>query len=764
MKSISAITHFALPLLLAMASTLPADETIQPNSPQPKHGLDFAKPTKHWDESIPMGNGLLGAMLWGDGHPVKISIDRADLWDCRPVPEFHKDNYTFQQMKKWHDAGNAKALSDMFRAPYLKRPGPTKIPAGRIELSMPKGTDYARSTLDLAKAKGTMTFTDGTRLDMFVHATEPVGMIHIEGGKNTDIKKIGIKLIVPPFGGKKGQNAKNLFKIDLSDLGYPEPIILLEDEFQAYVQKDSDGFMFAVFVKWKKTEQGMTLAWSVATNREVNAENPKANVMVIAMVRVINALKNGYDKELASHVKWWDQYWTKSSIRIPNPVIERQWYLEQYKFGSASRRGAPPISLQAIWTADNGKIPPWKGDYHHDLNTELSYWPYLSSNHLECGRSYVDWLWETRDAARDWTKRFFRLPGMNVPMTATIEGKQMGGAPQYTHSATTSAWLANAFYQYWLYSADRDFLRDRAYPYLRDASVFLEAFTAHKDKNGKRTFPLSASPEYNECKLEAWFKGVTNFDLALSRWLFAATAELADELGKKEDAARWRKVLAELPEFTLDADGGLALATNAPLGRSHRHQSHLLAIHPLGLIDVADGPKSKKIIDASLARLDRIGTKQWVGYSFAWLVNLAARAGDGEKAERAAEIFSTAFCLRNSFHCNGDQSGKNYSRFKYRPFTLEGNFALAAGVQEMLLQSHRGEIRLFPAVPKSWRDASFTTLRAAGGFLVSAERKNGKTTRVEITSEKGGTCRICPPGSDIPKNFTLKPREALVLE
>jgi alpha-L-fucosidase 2 len=124
---------------------------------------------------------------------------------------------------------------------------------------------------------------------------------------------------------------------------------------------------------------------------------------------------------------------------------------------------------------------------------------------------------------------------------------------------------------------------------------------------------------------------------------------------------------------------------------------------------------------------------------------MAARARDGEKAEKALEIFSTAFCLRNSFHCNGDQSGKGYSNFHYRPFTLEGNFAAAAGLQEMLLQSYSGTIRIFPAIPADWKDISFKTLRAEGAFLVSAERKGGVTHSVTIISEKGGPCRLENP-------------------
>jgi alpha-L-fucosidase 2 len=133
------------------------------------------------------------------------------------------------------------------------------------------------------------------------------------------------------------------------------------------------------------------------------------------------------------------------------------------------------------------------------------------------------------------------------------------------------------------------------------------------------------------------------------------------------------------------------------------------------------------------------------------------------KAEKALEIFSTAFTLRNSFHCNGDQSGKGYSKFTYRPFTLEGSFAAAAGVQEMLLQSHRGVIVLFPAVPASWKDVAFTTLRAHGAFLVSAQRTGGAVSQVEIVAEQGGRCRLISPFTSKEIAFDMKRGERKTL-
>lgn len=702
--------------------------------PRPEHGLHYTEPALVWDEAMPLGNGLLGALVWGDGRPLRISLDRTDLWDLRPVPEFHSPEYSYRLMRQWVKEGRIDDLHRLYDKPY-GYPGPTKIPAGRIELTFDGDPKFQAASLDIAKAMTEIRLSDGTVARVFVHAKGPLGVVHITG------KSARATLMAPPFAGQitEEAGANKISAGDLATLRYESPVTQSGDSWTGYLQKGWGDFRFAVVLAWRSSGRDWLGAWSICTSQE------SADPLAAARKRCEAALDEGLDKLAFEHEQWWAAYWSKASVSVPNPVIERQWYLETYKFGSAARPDTPPITLQGPWTADDMKIPPWKGDYHHDLNTELSYWPAYSGNRLEGAFGYVRWLWATRENARDWTKRFFDLPGLNVPMTSDLEQNQIGGWHQYTHSATTAAWLGHHFYLQWRYGMDRQFLEERAYPWLRDTSVFLAAVT-EKGPDGKRTLPLSSSPEINDNRLTAWFPSITNYDVSLIRWSFATTAELAAELGKADEADRWRRVLVEMPELAVDPNSRkLLVAKDYPLPSSHRHFSHLMAIHPLGLIRWENGSADQAIIRASLAELDAKGTSAWCGYSFSWLANLAARARDGEKAERALQIFSEAFCLRNGFHCNGDQSGKGYSNFRYRPFTLEGNFAAAAGLQEMLLQSYSGTIRVFPAVPASWQDVSFKTLRAEGAFLVSAERTGGTTQRLEILAEKGGVLRLENP-------------------
>jgi alpha-L-fucosidase 2 len=701
---------------------------------QGEPALDLSPAPQVWDEALPLGNGLLGALVWGEGDPLRISLDRTDLWDLRPVEEFHSEEYSYRLMREWVKAGRIEDLHRVYDEPY-HRAGPTKIPAGRIEIALPKGTVCEGLHLPLTKPVGEMTFTGPGRGEIFVHAVEPVGMVRLSG-----VGGISAKLAAPPFGGQADKpDGPAISAGDLALLGYDPPREASGENWTLFHQEGWGGFSFAVVLIWKTEGEDWLATWSIATSEE--SEDPGS----LARKRAQGVLDQGWEKARESHLEWWRDYWKRSSLQLPNPVLQKQWYLEMYKFGAAARPDTPPISLQGPWTADDGKLPPWKGDYHHDLNTELSYWPCYSANQLELGRGFVDWLWNTRENCVDWTRRFFDLPGMNVPMTADLLNRQIGGWHQYTHSSTTGSWLAHHFYLHWRHSMDREFLENRAYPYLAAVAEFLEA-VSEKDAAGKRFLPLSSSPEIHDNRLEAWFPATTNYDLALMRWTLATAAELARGVGKEDRATHWESVLAEMPELALsEEDHRPLVAPGHPLHESHRHFSHLMAIHPLGLIRWENGEEDRKTIRAALAELERLGSSKWTGYSFSWLGNLAARARDGEKAEEALEIFSTAFCLRNSFHCNGDQSGKGYSDFTYRPFTLEGNFAAAAGIQEMLLQSYSGTIRVFPAIPEDWQDCQFSNHRAEGAVLVSASVSSGKVAEVRLFADTDGEVRLEDP-------------------
>jgi alpha-L-fucosidase 2 len=471
--------------------------------------------------------------------------------------------------------------------------------------------------------------------------------------------------------------------------------------------------------------------------------------LAVAQRRVAAALAKGYEPLFASHRTWWAGFWARSSVTVPEPHILKQYYLTRYFSGAASRRGAPPMPLQGVWSADAGSLPPWKGDYHNDLNTQMTYLAYRVSGDFDEGACFLDYLWDRLPGFRKFARDFYGAPGAAVPGVMSLAGQPLGGWGQYSLSPTMGAWNAHLFYLHWRHSGDAVFLRARAYPFCKEIATCLRALL-QPDPKGVLKLPLSSSPEIFDNTRRAFLKPNSNFDLACLRMLFLSLAEMAEALGRPGEAADWTSAAAQLGEFHTATNGALLLDESTPLPGSHRHLSNLMAIHPMNLITVDGGPRERQIIASSIEDWDRTGTKAWCGYSFSWMACLRARIGDAEAAFRNLDIYTRAFVLRNGFHANGDQTRSGFSDFTYRPFTLEGNFLGMAAVEEMLLQSWSahpgtndpGVIRLFPAVPWRWHDASFQDLRAEGGHRVSARRENNATTWFRIVAGGRGTLKI----------------------
>ncbi|MEI8202513.1 MAG: glycoside hydrolase family 95-like protein [Bacteroidota bacterium] len=701
-----------------------------------KHDLHFNNLATSWDEGIPLGNGISGVLLWQKDGKLRLSLDRADLWDLRPVKELQLPHFTYQWVYNQVMKGDYDTVQKIGDVPYESYPGPTKIPGGAIEFDIQNlgPVDYVH--LYIKQAVCHVKFKKGALLEVFCDANKPTGNYRWSGtGVN-----IKATLIPPVYNSEKANNNATANSVEgqgLQRLGYTQGKVVQNGNSFLYHQTGWGNFSYDISLQWKKNNNTTEGVWCISTQ---NSDWSDANDQKKAQ----QALSKGFESNFQSHCRWWENYWNKSSVSIPDPLIERQWYLEMYKFGSASRRGAPPITLQAVWTADNGNLPPWKGDFHNDLNTQLSYWPSYVSNHIEEAKSYTDWINKCLPIAREYTHRYFNVDGINFAGVSTLSGQAMGGWIQYSMSPTVSAWLAHHYYLTYKYTLDMDFLRKEAYPFISEVAKFINALLIN-NAEGKKTLPLSSSPEIHDNSINAWYKSITNFDLSLIKFLFNAAAELAGDLGNTNDKLKWETIAKQLPPFALQQNN-LLIAANAPMEVSHRHFSNLMAIYPLCLLNLHH-PADSLIICTSLDHLAKLGPDGWCGYSWAWYAALLARANRADKAAEALRIFADAFCLQNSFHVNGDQKNKGYSQMHYRPFTLEGNFAFADALQQMLLQSDDGIIRIMPSVPEAWKDVSFNSFRAMGAFLISAEKKNGKLIKLKIYSEKGGKLTMQNPFS-----------------
>lgn len=722
----------ALILILASCGRGEKKSHILPGSGS---DLKFTALATRWDKAIPLGNGMLGALIWEKNGRLRFSLDRADLWDLRPMENLDKPEWKYSWVKEQWQKNNYSVVQNMFDAPYDRNAAPSKIPGGALEFELSSMGEIQSVELKIENALCIVKWKNGAVLETFISAVNTVGWFRFI---NTS-SGIAPQLIPPAYSPGKEQSADDSHSgQDLSQLGYPAGVLKKENNSISYDQEGWGGFRYQVNVRWQQHDKVTEGCWSISSEYPGTAKQVKAEEKTLA------AMSTGYSDEFINHSGWWMDFWLRSGISLPDSILNKQWYMEMYKLGAATGNGAPPISLQAVWTADNGKLPPWKGDFHNDLNTQLSYWPSYSSNHLTQEIGFITWLENNKPEFEKYTRDYFQVSGLNVPGVATLTGQPMGGWIQYSFGPTVSAWLAHHFYLHWRYSMDKSFLEKDAYPWIREVATYLEDISV-MDSNGIRRLPLSSSPEINNNSREAWFTDITNFDLGLVRWTFEKTSEMALALDRKEEAKHWNSILSQWPMFDIDPETGFTFVKGKPYNESHRHFSHQIAYHPLGLIDMSKGERDQQIIRNTIATLDKVGPDWWCGYSYSWLGNIKARAFDGKGAAEALSIFARDFCFENSFHVNGDQSHTGKSKFTYQPFTLEGNFAFASGIQDMLIQSHTGVVRLFPAVPEEWKDIRFTTLRTEGAFLVSAKMEKGSVTLVNIESENGGEIKLVNP-------------------
>lgn len=686
-----------------------------------RYNIQFHHPITSWDEGLPLGNGAMGCLLYGD-NPIRLSVDRVDLWDTRPHPATLEQGFTYENLVKLSTSGKPEDWAErdrLFERIYDEYAYPSKISAGRIELDFGEKPKYHTARVDIQRAIGTMTFDKGS-IEAFAHATRFVTVARVKGD-------FLLKLHTPDYicTQPEGENAH-------TSMGYPETVMRQEGNLTYYIQKTFTDFSYGVFVFPVKKERYTELYITIETNRDAE------NYIAFAKQKLLDASSIGYAALKREHTRWWQSYWAKSSVSIGDPLLEKTYYRSWYLFASCSRKGCYPMPLQGVWTADHDRLPPWKGDYHHDTNTQLSYQSYLKANRLEEGECFIDYLWQMKPQYEKVAREFFGVDGLLIPGVSTIDGKPMGGWSQYALSPTMSIWTAQSFDEYYLYTGDRDFLRQRAFPFLDGIATAITGLM--KEKDGKLYLPLSTSPEIYDAEPEAYLAPNSNFDLALMRYLFSRLTEYCRILGIASD--QYEDILKKLDPIAV-VDGHIGLDARQRLKESHRHFSHLMCLYPLHLINF-DTEEHKALYENALLEIERLGMGMWVGFSYAMCAQIYAMAEKGNAAYEKLRQFADGFVENNGFHLNGDFQHKGYSTFHYRPFTLEALFGFCDALQEMLMQEHQGYLHLFPAIPNAWkgRKIGFERLRSYGGVLVSATAFEGFLQQVTLQLPKPMELRL----------------------
>lgn len=692
-----------------------------------EYKLKYSHAITAWDEAIPLGNGDLGCLIWGKSNELRFSLDKSGIWDCSNPPE-EQDGFTYANLIDLVSRRKQRKINKIFDDCYANTT-PTKLPTGRIILDFGQNSEVS-SELDILTAEAKVAI-DKIAVRSFVHAVEDYGLIEI----NT--ANVDLRLEAPKYGIKGKKTRKRFAKgisQSLSNLRYDEveyhSIYVGEIIYDYFIQPTNDG-AYGIFTARLVTSDKTLIAYTV-----VSAE--KGDKLFDIASSILNkALAVEYAESFKNHLNWWSEYHSKSEINLEDKTLEYQWYLNNYLLGSCSRKGKLPMPLQGVWTADNGDLPPWKGDYHHDLNTQMSYTSYLKANRLNEGESFIDYLLNMSNAGERFAKKYYGVDGLCLPSVMDVQGHALGGWAQYALSPTNQLWLCLIMSRHYHFTGNKDYF-NQIYPYFIKVGAMILGLL--KKVDGYYRLPLSSSPEINDNRLSSWLTPNSNYDLALIRAFMAELATLSGIAGDESNKTEWLNHLEKMEKLAIDDRKVLKISKDKTLDVSHRHLSHCMAIYPLRTMRYVG--ENKDIIDKTIADIERLSKKYWVGYTYGWLANLHVIQQNGDKAYKLIKDFFSYFCTANGFHVNGDFTDKTDCGMKYRYFTLEGNFLATDAINNMLLYSECDGTVLFPAIPKNWRNLSFKNLRGYGGILVSAELSDGKVSFLKIVAENDVSVKI----------------------